>query len=224
MASLFDFTRGVIVISIQKQFYELQASSIIKQLEKRRMKGFYCSTKEDARELVLSLIEEGSSVSWGGSMSIVEAGILDALYERDTNTLLDRAKCAPDQIDTVLRQSFFSDYYLMSSNAITLDGQLVNIDGAGNRVAAMIFGPQNVLMVVGMNKVTATVDEAINRVHNIASPQNTLRLGKETPCAKTGMCHNCLSPDCICMQTVITRNSRVPNRIQVILVGEALGY
>lgn len=211
-------------MSIQKQFYELQASSIIKHLEKRRMKGFYCSTKEEACELVLSLIPDSSSVSWGGSMSIVESGILDALYARSTNTLYDRATCAPEKIDEVLRQSFSADYYLMSSNAITLDGQLVNIDGAGNRVAAMIFGPEHVIMVVGMNKVTTTTQEAIDRVHNIASPQNTLRLNKETPCAKTGVCHDCLSPDCICMQTVITRNSRIPNRIQVILVGESLGY
>ncbi|MGL4343623.1 MAG: lactate utilization protein [Cellulosilyticaceae bacterium] len=211
-------------MTVSKQFYEIQSNSIIKQLEKRHMQGHYCPTKEDACTLALSLMQEGSSISWGGSMSIFEAGLVDALYEANHYTLYDRAKCAPDEVDDVYRKSFFADYYLMSTNAITLDGELVNIDGTGNRVAAMIYGPRNVIMLVGMNKVAANVEEALSRIHNVACPQNTLRLNKQTPCALTGKCHDCLSPDCICMQTVITRNSRIPNRIQVILVGESLGY
>lgn len=211
-------------MSIQQTFYTKQAATLIKHLEKRGMKGSYCASKEEATKLALSLMPEGSSISWGGSMSIMEAGLIDALYTKDSYTLYDRAKCPAEEQDNVIRQSFFADFYLMSSNAITLDGQLVNIDGLGNRVAAMIYGPKKVIMLVGMNKVAATVEDAIHRVHNIASPQNTIRLGKETPCAHTGVCHNCLSPDCICMQTVITRNSRIPGRIHVILVGESLGY
>ncbi|MGL5675350.1 MAG: lactate utilization protein [Cellulosilyticaceae bacterium] len=211
-------------MSIQQTFYEKQATTLIKHLQKRNMEGSYCGTKEEARHLALSMMPEETSISWGGSMSIFEAGLVDALYDNGNYTLYDRAKCTPEEQDDVVRKSFFADFYLMSSNAITLDGQLVNIDGLGNRVAAMIYGPKKVIMLVGMNKVATTVEDAIRRVHNVASPQNTLRLGKETPCAITGICGNCLSPDCICMQTVITRNSRIPGRIHVILVGESLGY
>lgn len=211
-------------MSIQQNFYETQATTLIKNLEKRKMKGSYCATKEDAKELILSLMPECSSIGWGGSMSLEEAGVIEGLYNVGTYTLYDRAKCAPEAMEATVKQSFFADYYLMSSNAITLDGELVNIDGTGNRVAAMIYGPTNVIMLVGMNKVATNVDEAINRVHNIASPQNAIRLNRNTACAKTGTCHNCLSPDCICMHTVITRNSRIADRIHVILVGESLGY
>lgn len=211
-------------MSIQQNFYHKQAETIIKHLTKRNMEGSYCATKEEATKLALSMIPEGSSISWGGSMSIMEAGLVDALYLADNYTLYDRAKCSPEEQDNMIRQSFFADFYLMSSNALTTDGQLVNIDGLGNRVSAMIYGPKKVIMLVSMNKVCATVDDAINRIHTVACPQNTLRLSKETPCAHTGVCGNCLSPDCICMHTVITRNSRIPGRIHVILVGEPLGY
>lgn len=211
-------------MTIQQTFYEKQAAHIIKNLNKRHMAGSYCATKEEATALALSLMPDGTSISWGGSMSIMEAGLIDALYTKGSYTLYDRAKCAPEEVNDVVRKSFFADFYLMSTNAITLDGELVNIDGMGNRVAAMIFGPNKVIMLVGMNKVTTTVEEAYNRVRNTASPQNTVRLNKQTPCAINGVCGNCLCPDCICMQTVITRNSRIPDRIHVILVGESLGY
>lgn len=112
----------------------------------------------------------------------------------------------------------------MSTNAITMDGELVNIDGSGNRVAALIFGPEEVIIVAGMNKVTADVPGAYKRVKNIASPPNCVRLNKNTPCAMTGQCGSCLGDDCICSQTVITRRSGIPGRIKVILVGEELGY
>lgn len=211
-------------MSIQNDFYQLQAKTIIKNLEKRHMKGFYCTSKEEALKLVLSLIPEKSSIAWGGSESIKEIGLINALYTANTYTLYDRAKVSPDQVDYTLRQAYFADFYLMSSNAITLDGELVNIDGTGNRVSALTFGPKEVIMVVGMNKVTKTLEAAIDRIQNIASPQNALRLNRKTPCGITGVCGNCLSPDCMCMHTVITRNSRVDGRIKVILVGENLGY
>ena len=211
-------------MSIQNDFYQLQAKTIIKNLEKRHMKGFYCASKAEALKLVLSLIPEKSSIAWGGSESIKEIGLIDALYTANTYTLYDRAKVSPDQVDYTLRQAYFADFYLMSSNAITLDGELVNIDGTGNRVSALTFGPKEVIMVVGMNKVTKTLEAAIDRIQNIASPQNALRLNRKTPCGITGVCGNCLSPDCMCMHTVITRNSRVDGRIKVILVGENLGY
>ena len=211
-------------MSVQSDFYKLQAMTLIKNLEKRHMKGFYCATKEEALRLALSLIPENSSIAWGGSESIKEIGLIDALYAANTYTLYDRAKVKPEQIDYTLRQAYFADFFLMSSNAITLDGELINIDGTGNRVSALTFGPKEVIMIVGMNKVTKTIEAAIDRIQNIASPQNALRLNRKTPCGATGVCGNCLSPDCMCMHTVITRNSRVEGRIKIILVGENLGY
>ena len=196
-------------MSIQNDFYKLQASTLIKNLEKRHMKGYYCNTKAEALDLALSLMPENSSIAWGGSESIKEIGLIDALYASNAYTLYDRAKVAPEQIDETLRKAFFADFFLMSSNAITLDGQLINIDGTGNRISALTFGPKEVIMIVGMNKVTKTVEAGIDR---------------KTPCGVTGVCGNCLSPDCMCMHTVITRNSRVDGRIKIILVGESLGY
>ncbi len=192
-----------------KEFYERQANTIIKHLERRNMSGYYCPDSSSAVAKALSLIENGSTVSWGGSMSLKESGMIDALKKTPV-TLLDRADA--------------QSYYLMSSNAITLDGQLVNIDGTGNRVAALTFGPAHVILVVGMNKVTKTVDEALDRVHNVAAPPNAVRLGSDTPCGKTGVCADCLSPECLCAQVLVTRYSRIPGRIHVILVGESLGY
>ena len=130
----------------------------------------------------------------------------------------------PEAVKEMKAKMINADYFLMSTNAITLDGELVNIDGTANRVNYLCYGPENVLIIAGMNKVSTNVEEGINRVKNIASPPNTLRLKKDTPCAKTGRCTDCLSPDCICSQTVITRRSSVKGRIKVILVGEELGF
>jgi hypothetical protein len=157
-------------------------------------------------------------------MSLVEAGILDTLESVGCYTLLDRSKVAPDQVDDIYRAAFSCDYYLMSSNAVTMDGKLVNVDGNSNRVAALAYGPKHVILIVGMNKIVKNEEEARSRIHNFASPQNAIRLSKSTPCRETGYCHDCLSPDCICCNTVITRNSRHPGRITVVLVGEPLGY
>ena len=207
-----------------KEFYAKQAATIIKRLEKRNITGYYCSDRTAAAEKVLSIIADGSTVSWGGSMTLKECGIIDALKQAPVN-LLDRAAAeTPEEVQTIYRKAFSADYYLMSSNAITLDGQLVNIDGNGNRVAALTFGPEHVIMVVGMNKVTKTVEEALDRVHNVAAPPNAVRLNTNTPCGATGVCSDCLSPQCLCAQVLITRYSRISGRIHVILVGESLGY
>ena len=117
-----------------------------------------------------------------------------------------------------------SDVYFMSTNAITTGGELVNIDGTGNRVAALIYGPETVVILAGMNKIAANVDEALSRVHNVATAQNCIRLDKKTPCAITGACADCLSPDCIRNQVVITRRSGIKGRIKVLLIGESFGY
>lgn len=190
----------------------------------RNIEAFYAENKEQAAEHLFALIKEGSSISWGGSMTLESINIFEKLAANSSFTLLDRSKVQPDEVGALYHAALSCDYYLMSSNAITLDGKLVNIDGTGNRVAALIYGPKNVIIVAGMNKIAANEEEALSRIKHIASPLNAIRLKKNTPCAKTGGCHDCLSPDCICAQTVITRNSREKGRIKVILVGKHLGY
>jgi hypothetical protein len=209
----------------KQTYYHTQAESIIKQLKKRNMEGFYCATADEAREKALSLIAFGEKVSFGGSVTVQECGILDALRGREDITLYDRATAKDaEEMGIIFRQAFSADTYLMSANAITLDGELVNIDGNGNRVAALIFGPKQVIVVAGMNKVATTEEEAVNRARNMAAPPNCIRLKKNTPCAVTGKCADCMGNETICCHTVVTRHSRDAGRIKVILVGEELGY
>lgn len=211
-------------MSVYKQYYSNIAQKLIKNLEKRNMEGYYCSTKEEALQKILSLIQDHSSVTWGGSMTLSELGIIDKLHENKTLTLYDRSRVPSEEVPSIYLSAFSSDYYLMSTNAITRDGKLINIDGTGNRVAALIYGPKNVIVVAGINKVAEDEADGILRVRNVAAPLNTVRLQKNTPCTVDGACHDCLSDDCICMHTVITRNSRDKNRIKVVIVGEHLGY
>lgn len=205
-------------------FYENQAATIIKNLEKRNMEGYYCPDGAAAVRTALSLMPEHSVISWGGSMTLSETGLMEQLQKRDY-TLIDRMTAAtPEERRELYAKATLADYYLMSTNAITLDGQLVNIDGAGNRVACLIHGPENVIILAGMNKVCPDVESAIRRVKNCATPPNTVRLNCKTPCAVTGICGDCLSPETICCQEVITRYSRIKGRIKVILIGEEYGY
>ena len=211
-------------MSVKKEYYQKLADTVIKGLTKRHMEGHYCATIDDAKELALSLIPADSSVAFGGSVTLDETGVLDALRNRNDIQLYDRSKAtSAEETKKIFHDSLSCDYYLMSSNAITQDGELINIDGTGNRVAALIYGPENVIILAGMNKITANVEEGISRSRNIAASQNCMRLGKNTPCSVTGICGNCL-PETICDQIVITRASRVPNRIKVILIGENLGF
>ena len=206
--------------------HENLANTIIKNMEKRRMEGYYCPDKEAAVKKLLELIPEGSSIGWGGSETLTESGVMAALNEnQDKYRLIDRMSGkTPEETKKLYADIFCSDYFLMSTNAITLDGELVNIDGRANRVSFLCYGPENVIIIVGMNKVVPDVEAGVARVRNIAAPPNTVRLNKNTPCSKTGRCGDCFSPDCICGQLVITRLSMVPGRIKVILVGEELGY
>ncbi len=208
----------------KKKAYENAANTIIKNLAKRQMEGYYCDTKEDALKKALELMPEGSSPGWGGSMTINEIGLMDAI-KNGSYDIIDRASIKYDEeYKAIYARMVNADYFLMSTNAITMDGELVNIDARGNRVAFLIFGPSNVLVIAGMNKVVSDVEAGYKRVKDIATPPNTVRLNRNTPCATTGRCGDCYSPDCICNQTVITRRSGAPGRIKVILVGEDLGY
>lgn len=208
----------------KKQSYETLAKGIIQKLSLRAMEGYYCKDKGEALEKVLSLMEKGSSITWGGSESIKQVGILDAIANGDYE-LFDRATAkTPEEQRAFFGKAVTADYFLMSTNAITHDGELVNIDGNGNRVACLIHGPQNVIVVAGMNKVVKDVEAGIQRSHDEAAPPNSVRLDLDTGCRQFGKCVDCLKEDCMCCHVVVTRKSRVKNRIKVILVGEELGY
>lgn len=203
---------------------QILAKTLIKNLEKRNMQGFYIKNKKEAKEKALDLIKENSLVALGGSQSILEIGLVDALYEKNYK-ILDRAKAKnQEDVDRIYREAFFSDYYLASTNAITIDGKLVNIDGTGNRVSAMIYGPKNVILIVGLNKLCQDEESALQRIKNYASVLNTIRLDKNTPCKIKGSCCDCLCEETICCTTNIIRYSREKDRIKIILVEESLGY
>ncbi len=209
----------------KQQYYENAAGTILKNMEKRGFEGCYCPTKEEAVRRAMSYVAPGMSVSSGGSITLMECGLMDALKARTDVTLLDRAAAgSPEEVSEICHKALSCDCYFMSTNAISMDGQLVNTDGTGNRIAALIYGPENVIIIAGMNKVAATLEDARTRVQAQATPPNCLRLNRKTPCAATGVCHDCFGDDCICSHTVITRRSAVKGRIKIILVGEELGY
>lgn len=200
------------------------ANTIIQNMKKKNLEGYYCATAKEAVEKALSLMPEGSLVTWGGSETLKECGLMDAIHEKNYE-LVDRMSAkSPEEARELYSKQVLCDFFLMSSNAVTMDGELVNIDGHSNRVACLCCGPKNVIVIAGMNKVTPDIESGLKRVRNFAAPPNTVRLNKNTPCAKTGKCADCYSPDCICSQVVITRRSSIPNRIKVILVGESFGY
>ncbi|MBR4549430.1 MAG: lactate utilization protein [Oscillospiraceae bacterium] len=200
---------------------ELLAQKVIKGLESRNMSGYYAPSREAALELALSLIPKGSTATMGGGMSVWEIGLADALKKGDY-TFIDRSEIADKR--AAMLAAYDADVFLASCNAITEDGVLVNIDGNANRVSAIAQGPKKVVFIVGMNKVCSDVDGALKRARNVAAPTNAQRFGLSTPCAKTGACLNCKSPDTICCQFLITRFSRHPGRIHVILVNDNLGF
>lgn len=204
---------------------QLLAEKMIKNLRRRNMEAFYCPTVQDAVAQVQALIADGSSVTWGGSMTIRDMGLPQALRERGTLEVLDRdmVEDAQEKQQMYLK-AFSADVYLSSANAISEDGVIVNIDGNGNRVAAITWGPRMVIFVIGLNKVAATVQDAISRARSTASPINAQRFDISTPCHNDGVCHNCNSPESICSYIHLLRNSRNGNRHKVVLVGENLGY
>jgi len=211
-------------MSFVKQSNANAAAVIISRLQKRNMDGYFCETSGEAVEKALSLMPEGSVISWGGSMSLGQCGLMDAVKEKNY-TLIDRMTATtPREKREVYARTVMADYYLMSTNAITMDGELVNIDGFCNRVACLCAGPEHVIIVAGMNKGVKNVQSGIDRIRTKAAPPNTVRLNRNTPCAKTGVCGDCFAPDCICSQIVITRRSGIPGRIKIILVNEDLGF
>ena len=203
---------------------ELLAGRMIKSLNRRNMEAFYCPTAEEAVKKVSELIEDGSSVTWGGTMTVRDLGIPNALKSRGTLEVLDRDLVeTPEEKLAMYLRAFSVDVYLTSANAISEDGVIVNIDGNGNRVAAITWGPKKVIFVIGLNKVAQTVEAALARVRGTASPINAARFDIKTPCQTDGVCHNCNSPESICNYVHFLRNSPKGRHI-VVLVGEDLGY
>ena len=200
---------------------ELLAQKTIKGLQSRNMTGYYAHDREEALKIALSLIPEGSTVTMGGGVSVHEIGLPKALKEGDY-TFIDRDEYEDKREAALL--AYDADVFLASCNAMTDDGILVNIDGNSNRVSAIAFGPKKVVFIVGMNKVCGDVDSAMKRARNVAATTNAQRFGLSTPCAKTGACLDCKSPDTICCQFLITRFSRHAGRIHVILVNDILGF
>ena len=208
----------------KQQYYENIANTIIKNLNKRQIEGYYCKDSSSAIKKALELIPKGSTISFGGSMTLVETGLIDILKNNDYE-IIDRDKSLNSEDERKIYSDICSsDFFLMSTNAITIDGELINIDGKGNRVAFLCFGPQNVLILTGMNKVVTDIESGFKRIRNVVSSPNAIRLNRKTPCAISGKCHDCYSPDCMCSQFVITRRSGISSRIKVILIGEELGY
>ena len=210
-----------------KTVYKSQTEEIIKNLKKRNIDGTYFEKTEQAVASILKMIPAGSVVGLGGSESIIESGLVDALRKKDIR-LLDRYKegVGKEEVWEMRKQGMLADIYVASSNAVTLDGKLVNMDGIGNRVAAMIFGPDKVILLVGMNKVVKNVEEAVARIKNRVAPRNAIRVNIDTPCSKKGFCQepHCMPPHRICSQLVILESSMFPDRIKLFLVGEELGY
>lgn len=200
------------------------AQTIIKGLERRHMSGEYCPTVADALEAAKRFLVPGTSVAWGGTYTLDEIGFIEAMKASECKVLDRHAASTPEETKEIYRQTLFCDTYFMSTNAITMDGILVNIDGNANRVAALAFGPEKVVIIAGMNKVAPDLDSAVKRARNVAAPTNAVRFGLSTPCTALGKCANCNSDDCICCEIMITRHSRIPNRIHVILVGAELGF
>ncbi len=202
-------------------FYEKQGKLLVKNLQSRHFDAYYCNTCSEALEKGLSLIPEGSSVGWGGAISAQQIGLIDAVKSGNFKAI-DRD--AHEDRDAAMMDCLHADVFLTGANALSIDGQMVNIDGTGNRVAAITYGPKSVIVIAGMNKVCATLEAAVQRARTVAAPLNQQRFMLDVPCSHTATCSDCKSASCICNQILITRHCRPAGRIKFILVGETLGF
>ena len=211
----------------KKAIYKKQADHIIKHLNKRNMDGVYYERTHDAVRDICKMIPDGALVGLGGSETIIESDLVHELRKLDIR-LLDRYRrgVTTEQVNKMRLEGLLSDVFIASTNAITMDGKLVNQDGIGNRVACMIYGPKKVILLAGMNKVVRNIPDAVSRIKTIAAPMDSVRIGVSTPCSKTAVCQDpdCYPPNRICSQLVIIESSMVKNRILVVLVGEDFGF
>jgi hypothetical protein len=201
------------------------AEKTIAGLASRRIKGLYFPSRGEAREAVLKMIPAGATVGFGGSVTLQTLGlyqaVLDGPYQAFNRYDSELTKEEKFEVE---RKALTADFFLSGVNAVTLDGRMVNVDGNGNRVAAMLFGPRKVIAVTGVNKIVANLDEAMERLRRTASPLNCARLNRETPCVVTGYCHNCHGAQSICNLTTIIEGQFDPERFTVVFIGESLGF
>lgn len=204
---------------------EMKINRTIEALKKNNMNGYYAKNRDEVIELIKDIVSEGSKVAVGGSETLSELGILEHLRSGRYD-FLDRYKegLTREEVTNIFKQSFLADAYLSSCNAITENGELYNVDGNGNRVAAMLYGPDKVIVICGVNKIVKDVDEAIKRNREISAPMNAKRLNKKTPCTKVGYCMNCNSPERICNEYTLIKKQRSSERMHVIFLNENLGY
>lgn len=219
-----------------KKLIEIKINKVISSLQKNNMTGIYAPDVNAALNEVKKLLNDGDTVSMGGTATAKECGIVDLLKSGKYNFLdRNRQGITPAEIDKVYRDTFSADAYITSTNAITENGELYNVDGNSNRVSAMLFGPKKVIVIAGYNKIVHNIDDAVKRVKTTAAPANTLRLGCDTPCSKTGecislsnkdsyICDGCSTDARICANFTIMSRQKRPGRVHVILVGESLGY
>lgn len=208
----------------KKKYFEKRGQVLVKNLKSRHFDAYYCDDKASALDKALELIPVGASVGWGGSVSAEQIGLIDAVRTEKYRAMdRDKAQSAEERTK-IMKECLFSDVFITSANAISLDGQMVNIDGTGNRVAAIVYGPEKILVIAGMNKVEDTLEAAINRARTVAAPMNKQRFPNATPCEVTGSCADCKSEGCVCNQILLTRHCRPAGRITFIIVGEELGF
>lgn len=204
---------------------EKRIEKTIKALEKNNMNGYLAKDTDDIINIIKELVDEKSLVACGGSMTLFKTGIIDLLRSGRYN-FLDRYEenLSPQEMKEIFRKSFCADAYFTSTNAITEEGELYNVDGMGNRVAAMLYGPDKVIVVCGVNKIVKNIDEAINRNKVVSAPANAKRLNTKTPCKEVGYCMDCSSSERICCEYTIIKKQRIPNRIHIIFINESFGY
>jgi len=210
-------------------YWKARLVELKEALSANNFEAFVAENTDEAKSIVLEkIIPEiaPKSVSWGGSLTFVATGLYDVLKNDNDLNVLDTydKTLSPEESLERRRQSLLVDLFITGSNAVTESGQLVNLDMFGNRVGALTFGPKNVIILVGRNKIVPDLDEAMFRIKNYAAPVNTMRLDKKTPCAKTSFCEDCKSPDRICNTWTITEKSFPKKRVRIILINKDLGF
>ncbi len=208
----------------KQNYYDKRAQVLVKNLQSRGFEAYYCADKAQALEKALELIPEGATVGWGGCLSAEQIGLVAAVKAGNYQAIDRNEEATPEGKTRAMKRCLTADVFLCGANALSLDGQMVSIDGTGNRMAAIVYGPDSVIVIAGMNKVCDNLDDAMARVRTVAAPMNQQRFCGKTPCTVTGVCGDCKSPECICNQILITRNCRPAGRIKFVLVGEELGF
>lgn len=206
-------------------FVDNKVAKTIEALEKNNINGYYVKSKQELFNTIEKLVKKGDTIACGGSMTLFETGVIDYLRSDDFK-FLDRYKegITADELKTVYKGAFTSDVYFASSNAVTQDGFLYNVDGNGNRVAAILYGPEKVVLICGVNKIVKDIDEAIKRNREISAPINAKRLDRKTPCTKVGHCMDCKSPERICREYTLIKSQGNKERMHIIFINENLGY